>query len=516
MNRLQRAACTAVVLASAAAAAPARAESSSERPAHLADLRPRVEVSVSATGNLIHWVDNLAGSSAGKTTPVYRHYWDARFGIPDDADRRALESFARIRRLAIPIREPGIGNDGGCLPVWTEGLGWRQVFMQETMKAGSIAELRRGLSPWLSEGDLTELVSVLERFRPRFERAWRDMAHVRRFESRLRRWLKEGPMLDYLAEVAAFLEVDPGLGPAMKISLMALPYDGATHAEADGEHLLIEIRPPDDPQDQVQVVAHEATHFLMRLMSARQLDTVARQAHAEREAGALLWRYLWEGLPTALGQGLAEARMGRDGSGLHRRWYHLESVDQAAKLFYPVVSRAFDRRVRLYDGAVAETTRALRDSPLFTRALAIDFLTTAFYAGGEGMAPGLQYLRSRLGLRRDQTTGVFELGDAAGTAAVRRYECLSGVALVRPQELERASALDGSPVLSSEIIRLAKEEAGRGKPVIAAGLRAGGGPVFYLVAPQPEALASLIEAFGKLRGVPAVSVVVPAGESALP
>src|SRR5262245_59319836 len=97
--------------------------------------RLRIETDVSQTTNLIHWVDNLAGTSIGKTTLVYRRYWLDRFGPNDTQDAQALATFARIRRLPIPTGRGAALNDSGCLPQPPDLPSWHQIFMTQAMTA---------------------------------------------------------------------------------------------------------------------------------------------------------------------------------------------------------------------------------------------------------------------------------------------------------------------------------------------------------------------------------------------
>jgi len=477
--------------------APTAGDSSEKR----AEARLLLETDVSFATNLVHWVDNLSGTSAGKTMPVYQQYWRERFGPMDAADRAALETFARIRGLRIPPESRGAVTTSGCLPVQTETLNWRQIFLSSAMQADSIDELVNLVSRHLGDGDRSALARSLERFRPRLTKVWRDLGYVRRFQRRFHRFLKEGRLLDYLGTVAGFMEVDPAAAPSMKISFIGLPSNGSTHAEADGEHLLVEIRPLDSPEDQIQVLAHEASHFLMRLMTAKQIDVLASQAYGEGDAGALLWKHIWEGLPTALGQGLAEARLGRGSFTLKRPWYHTASIDQFAKLIYPFVDKAVDGSRSIAGGLITEAARALREAPLYREAWPGEFLMTAFFASGEGLSQPARQLRLRMGLGRDAaTSGSFDLDDPAVKELLSRYTCMGGVVLIRPHELERAARLDGTDLLSLETIQKAKERAREGMSVILTGRRAGGGAVYYLVAPGLQAVPRLVEAFAGLKG----------------
>jgi hypothetical protein len=472
--------------------------------------RLRIETDVSFTTNLVHWVDNLAGTSIGKTMPLYRRYWDERFGPPGEEDRRALAAFARIRNLPIPPAGRAVGNESGCLPVETEGLGWRQIFLAEAMGARSMEQLRRALSPYLAQQDLDDLTASLERFRPRFERVWKDLGHVRRFEGRFDRFLAEGKLTEYLDTLAGFFGVDARTLPPMKISFLGLPVNGPTHAEADGDRLLIEIRPLDAPRDQIQVVAHEASHFLMRSMPISAVDQLASQAYGGGESGALIWRYIWEGLPTALGQGLAEARLSPRTFSPSLRWYHVDSIDRFAKMIFPAVEAAVGGGRRVGDGLMGEIAVLMARSDLMREARPSDLLMTAFYASGAGMSSPMQMLRRRLGLGWRAASPAFDLGDSAGRELLRRYTCLGGVALISAAEIEKASSLDGTPLLPRPMLDRILERAAEGQGVIATGRRMGGGAVYFLVAPGPDGVGRLLEAFSRLRGFPDQPILVTA------
>lgn len=471
--------------------------------------RLRIETDVSFTTNLVVWVDNLSGTSIGKTMPLYRRYWEERFGPPDAGDRAAFEAFARIRNLPVPPTGRAVGNDSGCLPVETEGLGWRQIFLAETMASGSMPQLRRALSPYLAVSDLEELTAALDRFRPRFERVWKDLGHVRRFEGRFGKFLAEGKLTAYLDTLAGFFGVDAQAAPPMKISFIGLPVNGPTHAEADGDRLLIEVRQLDDPRDQIQVVAHEASHFLMRRMSISAIDRLASQLYGRAETGALVWRYIWEGVPTALGQGLAEARLSPRSFSRTQRWYHTDAIDRFAKMIFPAVESAVGGGRKIGDGLMPEIAALVERSDLAREARASEFLMTAFYASGEGMSAPMETLRRRLGLGWHPASPAFVLGDGAGRDLLRRYNCLGGVVLISAAEIEKASSLDGTPLLPRLLLDRIQQRAMLGQGVIAAGRRSGGGPVYFLVPAGPDGVGRLLEAFSRLRGIPDEPILVP-------
>jgi len=240
-------------------------------------------------------------------------------------------------------------------------------------------------------------------------------------------------------------------------------------------------------------------------MSAEQIDRLARQSFGVGEAGAIFWRYMWEGLPTALGQGVAEAKLSPGNFSFARPWYHIEAIDRFAKLIYPAIAQTIAASRPIEDGLVPAITRILAAAPLVREAYPADFLMTAFYFDGSGQGPQMDTLRRKLGLGSGV---VLPLDDPAGADVLRRYDCLPGVMLVGPSELARAAALDGTPLLSEEMLSQAIERSSRGLGVIATGRRATGAPVFFLIAPNTGLAAPIIEAFSRLRGLPDRQIVV--------
>ena len=134
---------------------------------------------------------------------------------------------------------------------------------------------------------------------------------------------------------------------------------------------------------------------------------------------------------------------------------------------------------------------------------------TAFSISGDGFDEPLRRLRRRIGMGPAGGRWALSLGDPKGEDLLRRFECLGGVVLVSPGELERAAHLGGEVALSKNSVDLTLAMAARAEAVIVAGRRRSGGVVFYLVAPSPAAVGSLIQGFLRLRGIPDMPRAIP-------
>jgi hypothetical protein len=119
-----------------------------------------------------------------------------------------------------------------------------------------------------------------------------------------------------------------------------LPAQGGTHAQEVGRRLLVEIRPHDAPADQISVVAHEESHYLFYQIPQERLDALEARARAAGPDGEKVWLMLHEALPTALGQGLAVARLQPEAFRMNAGWYHIPEVDALAHLVYPLTRDA--------------------------------------------------------------------------------------------------------------------------------------------------------------------------------
>jgi hypothetical protein len=338
---------------------------------------------------------------------------------------------------------------------------------------------------------------------------------VHAFERRFDRYLEEGGLRGYVLEMARFFGVAGSSLPAMKVSFIALPNGGRTHAEADGDYLLVEVRPEDTPQDQVQVIAHEAAHFLMQRMTFEQMDALARQTFAAGDAGAATWRYLWESVPTALGQGLAEARLAPQRFSTANPWYHIPQIDRYAKLIYPAIVEAMERGETIQGGVMPRMVDLMERSSVYRQMNPSGLLMTAFYVSGDGLEEPLRTLRHRLGLGTDIASRSFALSDPSGGDWLKRYACVGGLALITPAELERAATLGEERILDEAGIAASRALLAAGQSVVAAGRRRSGGVVFLVIVNPADAAKDVAGSLARVRGIPATPVALgSAGASA--
>lgn len=463
---------------------------------------PRLEISVSYFANLVHWIDNLAGSSIGKTVHAYRAYWIEKFGPPSDRDRDLVLAWRRIRLKSIPTPDPTLLNDRGCLPQVEQAPSWRHRFQVRSYEADSADDFVDSMSEELTPNEIATLLAVIESFKPRFDEIWWEMTFLPRFERRFRSFLELSRIRPFLRDMAAFFGVDPETIPPARLHLMALPGDTGTHAQANGRHLLMEIRPTDNPVWQIQVISHEMAHYLWSQVAPERNDLLARQVYASSEEGAVIWRLLREGLPTALGQGLAEARLASSRFNMSHSWYHIDAYDRFAKAIYPAVASAFQEGERIEDGLFTEVGDRAKDLEVLREPSPEDYLADVLFAVGGGMFIPLREIRSRSSIRNEWR---YALSDPEGAEFLKAFTCLSGVVLLGPQDVDLAAlpALFRPPSERAPPSNgVAGSGADAGRSFIHAVRRPGGGMLFYVAAARQEDASRLAEAFLGLEHAP--------------
>ena len=275
-------------------------------------------------GGLFHWIDSLAGTSAGKTIPAHRDEFLRRFGPLTAEDRRQLGAFVAARA----VHRDRVHSSSAMLG----------AFCGATSVESALAAVR----PNLTESAYEDLAEALEWFRPKYERVWSDGAVPKAFLTSVRVDPGMRRLERILARMVRFYGVDPKASAPPRIALVPVPDGYGTHAEAIGDVLLLEIRPGESLAEQASVIAHENAHFLWGLVPRERRARLAESARALDAGGSGAWSVFHEAIPTALGQGVADRAFREREWSMEDDWYHTRDVDRCAKRIYPVVRAALD------------------------------------------------------------------------------------------------------------------------------------------------------------------------------
>lgn len=464
-----------------------------------------VETRVSYVAHVFHWVDYLAETTPSKTRESFYRRWNRRFGSLDERDRAVLAQFRQVRAGGA-LAEPPLASAGdGCVPAVDPVDTPRQVLSAASMRANDLDQFASLMREFLGPTEAEAVAVALRHFEPRIRQLWPETAFLAPFQKSFDAFIAAPATQQLITDMADYLEAKPRPGATVHISLVAaLGEDTGTHAEASGEYLLLEVRPADTPEQQVQVLFHELAHYFMQRMPAETRAGLAARMFRGGFRGALAWNLAREALPTALGQGLAQAKLAPRQFGSMQKWYHRPAEDALAHALYPGVSRAFAA-----GGTVSPTLpellqqgltpEAVSAAPPFLAAVEAGFLAPA------RLQPALLALvRVLAGPRYWRVP----LDGPQAQAFADRFSCLPLVLLVQVSDLERAPVPDAERArLRQAWTQLAHGSAG----IIAAGERASGAPLLWLLVATPEDATAVIPRALDLATWPQRPVAVPRG-----
>lgn len=464
----------------------------------------RFEIRHSQATNLFHWVDYLADSSAGKSRERYYRHWVLRFGPLTEEDHRLLDGFrqVRIRRL-LPKSAPNDYPSTDCVPLWNADISRRQAMSVAAIGAQSFDELLARLRQVTSteEGDAVE--AALRHFAPRFESIWPQVAFLSPFQQALDQYLAQPRPRELLGHFARFYRIPSDTQLVVVVGLVGLLDAGApTHAEASGRHLLIEVRPDDRPQDQVQVIFHELCHVLYNALTPEQRAQLASQFYRLGTGGMMGWSLAHEALPTAMGQGLAQAILTPDLFRWPHAWYHIPEIDLAAKHIYPVVRAEFFAGRSLFDQLPLLISRRIDRSAVTRRIRPFDQLTDALILADSPMATKLRASRIPVPVRP-----IYQVDPSreSGAQFIKRSACLPLIGFITIEDLNTL------PVARDEAVRL--PQIYNPLPTHAAGVitpvrRPSGAAALWVIARDDSEVPTMIDAVTQLDGWPTSPQIV--------
>lgn len=257
-----------------------------------------------------------------------------RFGRLTDDDREQLERFVAARSEHFEKLEARAAHGGP--PARVSGM--LGVFCAAPTVEAALASLTGELSPEALEA----LRGALAWFRPKYEQVWAGGRIPNAFLESARADPGLPRLEKLLASVVRFYGVDAAALPPPRVALMPVPPGYGTHAEAIGDVLLLEIRPGEKLADEASVLVHENAHFLWAAVPAERQQRLAAFMRGLDATSVRAWGLFGEAVPTALGQGMADATFRPGSWSLDAPWYHVRDVDECAKRIYPAVRYAVE------------------------------------------------------------------------------------------------------------------------------------------------------------------------------
>ncbi|HEY9842037.1 MAG TPA: hypothetical protein V6D23_16350 [Candidatus Obscuribacterales bacterium] len=463
----------------------------------------RYAVRAESWGSLFYQLDCLAGQGYCSESS-YRALWQSLgWTAADDLRIEAWQKLRQRYERQIQLSSPAAGYP---LPPRFDGIRFWDKVRQASFNARDRQELAQNLAAVLRPADAEQLMSLLAGFETRFRGWWNTKgqglgaAGAEAFKALLAQ-----PELPALIEQASRF-YRARLSPWSVLAFNFIPRpdlgDGNLNGEQVENQSLIEVKENSSPTSNLDVSLHEFSHYhYARASQEDELLLIQRFAEQGTPEAIAAYNLLNEVLATAIGNGLfnrllmGPARFSRylqqPGS-----FYNDAFIDPLAKAVYPRVEAA------LLQGEAVNAPGFVRDYLQLASQTLGDRLrgpvpllrTMAAAYEGQDLAPVLSQLQRRMRVGSVWSANAL---DATARNSFERFASLSGVLLLKPEQLPRLKEWEG--LLGSQAVSQIQSQP---DAAFVFGLRRGlNAWIFVIVAPDVQAMNAQVErlaAAGKL------------------
>jgi len=327
--------------------------------------------------NLVYQLDCMAGTQPCSRA-AYEALWRDDLGWSDD-DQHALDAFREARE-----------RWGGTLELHTSTPSPSPLPLPRADRtiaarlsiAGLVArtpeEHVRYLGLLTPKADAARLQSLIDHFRPRFDRYWQreGRALCESSAEELAALFEREHLDEHVERLAAFYRADLPQDEPLDFHLMARPAHRSVDAARQiGGHAIVEMPKDETPARRAPIVVHEILHHLHAAAPDQDLAALARSfVETKDPLAGPAYAVLDEALATALGTEKTLARL--DPIGLSQKLHAPQGLYAE-----PIIDRVAKAALPFLDARLAEG-RGLHD-PGFARG----FLDAVHEAYPQGMPP---------------------------------------------------------------------------------------------------------------------------------
>lgn len=449
-------------------------------------------------GNLFYQLDCLAGQGYCSESS-YRQLWQQLGWTAEDEARLTVWKTLKSRyskQLQLSRTEPS------ALPRRFDGLRIWDKVRQAALNARSRQELALNFALVLRPADAESLLGLMDGFYPRFMNWWGKTGKslsetgATRFAELLQD--KNINLGQFIEQVSKFYGAELSPLSVLAFNFMARPDlgDRNLNGEQVENQSLIEIKANSKPDEHLDVVIHELSHYLFaRMAPAREAQLIEAFGQLQQPQAIGAYNLLNEVMATCIGNALLnkmlmsperfERYLTTPGSFYNDAW-----IDPLAKASYQRVGSALQSGQSLSDPAFIRDYLQLAQASLGPQLAQPTLLLRSMVAAYQDpdMAEQMSQLQRRL--RVGVNYGANAL-DTHAQGAFKDFPALSGVLLVKHQQLPLLKEWTG--IIGPATLQALQSQSAGGKSLIYAYQRSPQSYIFILVAPQAADFKALIE-----------------------
>ena len=287
------------------------------------------------------WTLQLLAGDRTAQTDAMRAQWSSD-PTQAAADAAQLASFAALRARHRGTDRSWQAPPNPWVPALPPASAQQEIrFAELFLGAADWADLHARAQVQLGSGDAAQLADVVEHFAPRWAAKWQAATHLPVFCGAWEAYATQTQLARFVDQVASWM----GVSAEAEVVLDVVPAAANDRLTARflGNHLLVEVRPLDQPRHRGDEVVHELVHWLQdRAGTDREPAMLAPFFAGGQRAAAVVFGLWQEALATAIGQGVWQQTAAPDeyARSLERPlgWYTAAGIDALAKAVAPALA----------------------------------------------------------------------------------------------------------------------------------------------------------------------------------
>lgn len=327
----------------------------------------------SPIADLTYELDNLSGMMPWEASGSYRILWEREF-LKTKEDSDMLELWKNTRRS---IEPPRVALESG-FPI--QYVGPQADREAEVRNAGFLADststYRATMKALAKPDQVSNLVKVLEHFKPTFDKWWKLNADPKGdiFASKLKDLIANPTISAHIESFARFYEVPREKTQNLPIVFLYKPSFKSenTSGQQLGRVAIVQFLAGESPKDRVDVVLHEFCHYLYASSPKKVHVQAQKQFIDHGMAGIAAFQLLDEAMASCFGNGLVRRELMQPANfekylSSSRSFYSDFDIDLSAKAAFKIIEPLLKanrslRSKEFIDGYVGALKEAFGDS----------------------------------------------------------------------------------------------------------------------------------------------------------
>lgn len=467
----------------------------------------RVETRYSPLSNFIYQLDCVSGALGEYCSKkAYQSLWEKNAFLKGNEERALLEEW---RLMAERYSHSFELVDSEPLKVSGRfrGVKLHKKMRIAALKSQGINDYFDRLDMVVSASDRAKIERVVRQLFPKFETWWSAQAKKfgGSFVEKADALVRSSAMHSTIANASRFYGASLPSDFLVTLNFFFRPSNGdnTSSGEQVEQFSLLEFREEETPNDRIDVVVHELSHFFFRSTGTEDLKTLEQNFLEKRGLAAVgAYNLLDEAAASAIGNGIINRMLRPEKDwikflAMERSFYNDDVIDKAGKAILPLVERAMANGIPYFSKEFVDDYVRRLEATFGDELLAPKCLSKSLTLVGDSAYGGKFSDRVRAALKVSSMTGSEgSLSEEKTLGSIDRSSRKTTMLIIHPDNLARLKALDLLP--KTDFTLLSDTYKRRGEAILAS-VRDRSAVTYVVVAADYKKALEAVEKLASLR-----------------